>query len=124
MTMLEKIELLMRENDMNKRQISLRGEIPYSTVDGWWKKGFENMRVSTFKTLCAFFGVTMESMAYDDREIAYTKDEQMVFDAEDAELIRNYHRLDERGQRTVLGSLNGALLEVTAQDATERVNSA
>jgi len=79
MTLLEKIDLLIKKDNLNKRQLSLRADIPYSTIDGFFKIGYENMKLPTFMKLCDFFNVTMDSMAYDDREIEYRVDERSDF---------------------------------------------
>ena len=71
MTLLEKIDYLMKAQKLNKNQFSQRCGIPYTTIDGIFKKGYENMRLPTFIKICDFFGVTMESMAYDDKDIEY-----------------------------------------------------
>ena len=79
MTLLEKIDLLIKKDSLNKRQLSLKADIPYSTIDGFYKVGYENIRLPTFMKLCDFFNVTMDSMAYDDKEIEYRVDEKSDF---------------------------------------------
>lgn len=79
MTLLEKIDFLMKKYGMNKRQLSLRSNVPYTTIDGLYKVGYENMRLPTFMKLCDFFNVTMDSMAYDDQEIEYRVDAESDF---------------------------------------------
>ena len=79
MTLLEKIDFLMKKRGMNKRQLSLKSNVPYTTIDGLYKVGYENMRLPTFMKLCDFFNVTMDSMAYDDREIEYKVDAESDF---------------------------------------------
>lgn len=71
MTLSEKFSILMKRENLNKRQLSIKSSIPYSTIDNIWKRGTESMRLPTFGKLCHFFGVTMESMAYDDLDIEY-----------------------------------------------------
>lgn len=79
MTMIEKIAFLMRENKLNKRQLALKCDLSYGAVDGFFKVSYENMKLPTFMKLCDFFNVTMDSMAYDDREIEYRVDERSDF---------------------------------------------
>ena len=54
MTFLEKLEKLMNEHNLNKSTLSKSCGIPYTTIDGWYKKGFEDMRLSTLKA-CSLF---------------------------------------------------------------------
>lgn len=77
MNLLDKIDYLIKVNCLNKRQLALKSGIPYSTIDGFYKVVYENMRITTLRALCSYFGVTMDSMAYDDREIEYVRDREM-----------------------------------------------
>ena len=79
MTTRNKMERLMEKKQLNKRQLSIQSDIPYSTLDNLWKRGSDSMRLPTFMKLCDFFNVTMDSMAYDDREIEYRVDERSDF---------------------------------------------
>ena len=42
MTFLEKLEILMVNKNINKRQLSIGSGIPYSTIDNLWKTGYDN----------------------------------------------------------------------------------
>lgn len=68
MTFLEKLEKLMREHNLNKSTLSKSCGIPYTTIDGWYKKGFEDLRLSTLKKLSSFFNTSLDFWAYDDEE--------------------------------------------------------
>ena len=106
MNLLEKIDFLVKENSLNKRKLSINADIPYSTIDGLYKVGYENMRLPTFRKLCDYFNVTMDSMAYDDREIEYKSDiSPAALSREEQELIRTYSRLDDRGKNCVLDTI-------------------
>ena len=71
MTLLEKIIFLSKERGLNRKALSDQSGIPYTTVSNWFQRGCDSMNLSTFARLCRFFGVTMESMAYDDKDIVY-----------------------------------------------------
>ena len=79
MKMIEKISLLMKEKGLNKRQLAIKCDLSYGAVDGFFKVSYENMKLTTFMKLCDFFNVTMDSMAYDDKEIEYRVDEKSDF---------------------------------------------
>lgn len=79
MKMIEKISLLMKEKGLNKRQLAIKCDLSYGAVDGFFKVSYENMKLTTFMKLCDFFGVTMDSMAYDDKEIEYRVNEKSDF---------------------------------------------
>lgn len=108
MILLEKIDHLMKKNGLNKRQLAIKSGIPYTTIDGLYKGRYENMKLQTFKALCSYFGVTMDSMAYDDREIEYVRDREMSFSSDDAAMIRQYRDLDSTQQAMIRASLDAA----------------
>lgn len=107
MKMINKIEFLMREAGLNRRQFSIKAGIPYSTVDNWFKVDCEKMQLPTFRVLCDFFGVTMDSMAWDDQEIVYRKDVKMpeITPAE-RDIIHAFRYLDDDGKGRILNALN------------------
>lgn len=108
MILLEKIDHLMKKNSLNKRQLAIKSGIPYTTIDGLYKGRYENMKLQTFKALCSYFGVTMDSMAFDDREIEYVRDREMSFSSDDAAMIRQYRDLDSTQQAMIRASLDAA----------------
>lgn len=68
MTFLEKLDFLIYKNKLNKKKLSEQSGIPRSTIDAFYTQGYYNIKLSTFKKLCDYFGVTMDSMARDDVE--------------------------------------------------------
>lgn len=66
MNMLEKLEQLMIERDLTKADVSRGSGLPYTTVDGLFKKGVENARLTTLKKLSSFFNVSMEYLMNDE----------------------------------------------------------
>ncbi|MEI6100916.1 MAG: helix-turn-helix transcriptional regulator [Eubacteriales bacterium] len=57
---LDVIEKLMRERNINKNVLANESGIPYTTIDGWWKKGYDNIRLTTLKKLAAYFNVSLD----------------------------------------------------------------
>lgn len=114
MTFLEKLDFLIKKNDLNKHSLSDLSEIPYTTIMGWYKRGYDNMSISTFKKLCDFFGVTMDSLGRDDvdeieyynpgkKDLHITREEEMllrcyrVADDLDKSLALRAVKADEKG---------------------------
>lgn len=114
MTFLEKLDYLMEMNHLNKRKVSQGSGIPYSTVDAFYKQGYNNIKLSTFRKLCDYFGVSMDSMARDDVEfperyvpnskgIHITREEQFILtcyreaDSLDKELALRALHVREKG---------------------------
>ena len=98
----------MKKNGLNKLQLALHCGLSYSAFDGFFKVSYTNMKLQTFKALCSYFGVTMDSMAYDDREIEYIRDREMSISSDDAAMIRQYRELDSTQQAMIHASLDAA----------------
>ena len=102
MTLLDKIDFLLAKNGLNKRQFSIKSGIPYTTIDGFYKNGYKKMQLSTFRTLCDYFNVTMDSMAYDDKEIVYItpeyKKKLIISDPDVLDFVDSIHRLNASGR--------------------------
>lgn len=116
MTLLEKISYLMKENHLNKRQLSINLGLSYSAVDGFFKVSYERMKLPTFMKICDYFGVTMDSMAYDDREIEYRKDLDMAIPIYDREYIRKYTELDPQRKEIVNATIAVSSDQAIAED--------
>lgn len=89
MTFLEKLEKLMNEHNLNKSTLSKSCGIPYTTIDGWYKKGFEDMRLSTLKKLAAYFNTTLDFWAYDNDD-----NDSLKLSKEKQEFITNIIDMD------------------------------
>jgi len=101
MTLLEKISFLMDERQLNKRQLSIKAGMPYSTIDNLWKRGTDSLRLPTFRKICDFFGVTMDSMAHDEKDIEYkTGNGSATPPVESPEATQVAIAYDEAGTRT------------------------
>ena len=107
MTVLEKIEYLMKKNGLNKRQFSLLSDIPYSTLNNLLLRGTDSMRLPTFIRICDFFGVTMDSMAYDEMDIVFKKDvAPEEYTPDEKSIIHSFRYLGEEGKKRVLYTLD------------------
>lgn len=56
----------MLKNGYTKADISRMSNIPYTTIDGLFKKGDENTKLSTLKKLAELIGCTIDDMAYNN----------------------------------------------------------
>lgn len=48
---LHALDFYMEENSLNKSELSKRTGIPYTTIDGWYKKGPNGIRLNTLRKL-------------------------------------------------------------------------
>lgn len=63
MDFLEKINYLMEKHHLNKSTLSKACNIPYTTIDGWYKRGYEGLKLPTLKKLSDFFNVSLDYWA-------------------------------------------------------------
>lgn len=72
MEILDKLDYLMKINGLNRHSLAVKSGIPYTTIDGWYKKGYNKMRLESLKNLSAFFHVTLnfwdEENEFEDSE--------------------------------------------------------
>lgn len=61
---LDVFDKLLKENNLNKRQFALKSGIPYTTVDGFYKKGYENIRLTTLRKIADFFNVSLDYLVF------------------------------------------------------------
>ena len=51
MNFLEKLDALMSASGINKSRLSQLSGVPYTTIDGFYKKGYENAKISTIRKI-------------------------------------------------------------------------
>lgn len=56
----------MKKYSLNKRTLSQKSGIPYTTIDGWYKKGYEGMKISTLRILASYFNTVLDFWIQDD----------------------------------------------------------
>lgn len=60
MSFTEKLDALMAERHINKSTLSKEADIPYTTIDGFYKKGSDNIKLSTLRKLATYFNCTLD----------------------------------------------------------------
>lgn len=62
MTLTENIDNLTSKKGINKSILSKESGIPYTTIDGIYKKGYENVKLSTIRKISEYFGITLDEL--------------------------------------------------------------
>lgn len=102
MNFLEKLDFLMKKNDINKNVLSKESGIPYTTIDGFYKKGYENVKLSTIKKLAQYFDTTLDYLMKDEiSDVNYGKLSNFRFNQNEVSLITKYRCLNESGKDMV-----------------------
>lgn len=102
MDFLEKLNLLMKKNKFNKNSLSKASGIPYTTIDNWYKRGYDNLQLPTIKKLCSFFDTSLDFWLKDDViDPNYGKSSGFSVDYDEMEHIKKYRELDIHGREMV-----------------------
>lgn len=105
MDFLEKVNLLMQERKLNRHTLSEACGIPYTTIDGWFKKGYEGAKVSTLIKLADYFTVELDYLvrpSITDRN--YGRQTENI-GADEKELLSLYRQLSTSGKNVALTTL-------------------
>ncbi len=105
----ERVKALMEERGISLRELSRGSGIPYTTIDGWFRKGAD-MRLSTLLQLAEYFNVSLDSLAGSDGGMSPA--EQLM--------LGRWRRLDEHGQRMVRLTLDEEFARCAAERERER----
>ena len=57
---LDNLDRLMKARKINKNILARESGIPYTTIDGFYKKGCDNVKLSTLVKIAAYFGVSLD----------------------------------------------------------------
>ena len=70
MSFIERLEYLMKKNGIkSKAELAKLSGIPYTTIDGFYKKGSDNIKLSTLKKLASFLNCSLDFLADESSEI-------------------------------------------------------
>lgn len=104
MDFLEKVNLLMRERNLNRHTLSEACGIPYTTIDGWFKKGYEGAKVSTIIKLADYFSVELDYLvrpSITDRN--YGRQIESI-NTDEKELLSIYRSMNESGRSLLMNT--------------------
>ena len=115
MDFLDRLDSLMNARGINKNILSKESGIPYTTIDGFYKKGYENTKLSTIRKLCTYFDVTMDYLVRGGGT-----DNPFTLSNTEKQIILSYRMTDEIGKAVVLRSLG---IKETEQIKKEKKNA-
>lgn len=93
MSFITRLEYLMRKNGIkNNAELAKLSGVPYTTIDGFYKKGTDNIKLSTLKKLARCLHCSLDFLADEVRPVttlaAHFEGED--FTAEELEEIDNF----------------------------------
>lgn len=98
MTFLEKLDMMMADMSINKRKLSQLSGVPYTTIDAFYKKGYENAKISTIRKIAHAFGCSLDYLIEDEGA------QKNSTPSEDEVLLSMFHKLNEEGKERLLQS--------------------
>lgn len=102
MNFLEKLDYLMKQQNLNKNSLSQKCGIPYTTIDAWYKKGYEGLKLTTLRKLSDYFNTTLDYWFLDDiTDPNYEESICFKINPDEVEHIKKYRSLDYYGQETI-----------------------
>lgn len=130
MDFLEKLDFLMDRFGLTKTSLSQKSEIPYTTIDAWYKKGYEGLKLTTLRKLARYFNTTLDYWFIDEiTDPNYGKTSGFKVDYDEMEHIKKYRSLDNSGRERIDYELARELervtqireMETSSHDKDERI---
>lgn len=91
MDLLDRLKLLMQKTNDSNASLARNSGIPYTTIDGLFKKGYKNAYVSTIQKLSDYFNVSIDYLI---RGTSGISDEAQI-------IASKYDKLGEHGKKVV-----------------------
>ena len=92
MDFLDRLRILMDKNGDNNSTLSKKSGIPYTTIDGLFKRGWEKAQISTIQNICNYYCVSLDYMVYGADKLS--EESQMV--------AAKFENLDDSGKELIL----------------------
>ncbi|MCI8525754.1 MAG: LexA family transcriptional regulator [Oscillospiraceae bacterium] len=107
MDFLQKLDFLMEKYSLNKLTLSQNSGIPYSTIVGWYKKGYEGLKLTTLRKLSDYFNTALDYWVNEDElDPNYWKADGFIVNGAEMGHIQKYRLLDPYGKEAVDGVLD------------------
>ena len=98
MTFLDRLDLLMATAGLNKSKLSQLSGVPYTTIDAFYKKGYQNAKISTLRKLAVALGVSLDYLIVDETTENDTPKVHPL-PPEALAIAAAYNRADEKSRR-------------------------
>lgn len=109
MNFLDKLDYLMEKHSLNKRKLSVLSGVPYTTIDGFYKKGYENTKLSTARKIASTFHVSLDYLLDDDIQdetygiVPKSVPSAPIPESNEERFVALYRELNSEGQEKLLG---------------------
>ena len=111
MTLLQKIADLMRKNEDTVASLSRKSGLPYTTIDGLFKKGYAGARISTIQAIARVYNVSLDYLIRDEIEDPRYGMPSPALSPEDQLLLQAFHQLTPAARAVLLSTAQNMLQE-------------
>lgn len=103
MNFLEKLDYMMQKLSLNKSKLSQLSGVPYTTIDAFYKKGYENTKISTIRKIASALNVSLDYLVDDNifdesYQPPKMKEAPSELPEEALKVAKDYHGLDRHGK--------------------------
>lgn len=100
MTLLDKLDWLMKKYDLNKSSLARNACIKYTTLDSLYKKGYSNAKLQTLMALARYFNVSLDYLVKDEiTNPRYGFDE--IYSEKELDILDLYRSADEDKKKAI-----------------------
>lgn len=114
MNFLEKLDLLLATEGMNKRQLSQLSGVPYTTILGYYARGYEKAQIDNIWRIAKVFGVSLDYLIDDE-----TPKEKLTQSVLEKQMLGLFRQIPDKAKPFLIAQLQGAVQAATDQDAPE-----
>ena len=112
---LKNLDALIAERKINKNILAKESGIPYTTIDGFYKKGWDNVKLSTLLKLAEYFDVSLDWLVLGDEaaEVGAASGDACTLSDEEKALLELYRADNSKKalfDKVVSGEINEATL--------------
>lgn len=102
MNFLEKLDYLKGKYNLNNNTFAQRSGIPYTTIDGFYKKDYKNIKLGTLQKIANFFNVSLDYLIRDEID---DPNHDRLFNTElsapEIDVLKKFRSLSPHAQETI-----------------------
>ena len=91
MDFLDRLKMQMDKDGDNNSSLAKKSGIPYTTIDGLFKRGWEKAQISTIQRICEYYHLPLDYMVYGEETLS----------ADAIRVAANYDMLSEYGKQLI-----------------------
>ena len=102
MNFLDKLNFLLNKYQLNKHTFALASGIPYTTIDGLYKKGYKKIKLDTLEKIAHYFNVPIDYLVREDiTDPQYDKAFNAALDLDELRIMEAYRSLASTDKETI-----------------------